>query len=90
MVSNESVSGNQQQEHSPAGESFYVQLRKFKGEEECKLIMDMSSAQAGLTGLMILLEKYSEVTELSIIKVLSLLTVALVGETRKQKEDSRD
>lgn len=88
MDSIEPPSGNQQPEQSPAGESIYVKLKKIKGKEECKLTMKMSSAQAGLAGLIMILRQYSVITRYPMIKVLILLRLAMEREEEIwQKEE---
>lgn len=85
-----SGSGYQQPEQSGSEDSFQLKVQKFKGENRCKIVMDINSASAGLTAIMLVITKYAEMTGLTIYKVLSLLTVALLNPAIRKEEQQHD
>ncbi|MBR3429003.1 MAG: hypothetical protein IKG87_02775 [Clostridia bacterium] len=82
--------GYRQPDPSDKEDSFQLEMVKRQGEENFEFAMEMSSAQAGLTALMIIIVKYAKVTGLTLYRVLSMLTVSLLRPQDLEEEKPHD
>ena len=67
-------------------DSFKLILTKMPGEQNFACAMDMSSAAAGLNGILIILTKYAQLVKLPLERVLSIIAVALFGPSAQQDQ----